>query len=255
MHTISTFATKGGAGRSTTVMALSCGFIALGKRVAVLDCTGQISWQMGQEMSTTLEAWRSHMQTADYSSGRIELIQCHSQRQVEDKWAAAKTCGFDVLLIDTQHRLEDRQSAALGLADLIVAPATGPLEARCTASSVKDILGFPENLLGLVTGCRNGEQEITETRAAFGDTSVFLSVLPYAKALADLTLIGDVERFAASLTCKNEEPGFARYQGALATWLAVQQLTFEVQWALNGQRLQLCNSELPKPAFRVEAFA
>ena len=255
MKTVTVFVTKGGAGRSTAVMALSCGFLALGKHVVVMDCTGQVGWKMGHEISTTLGAWGSQMQTSNLLPGRLELIQCHSQRQVVDEWAAAKTRGFDLLLFDTQHRLEDHQSAALGLADLIVAPATGAFEARCTASSIQDILGFSEHLFGLVTGCRNGCFEIAETRAAFRDISVFLSALPFSEALADLTLIGDVKRFASSLSCKNEDPGFARYQGALATWHAVQQLTYEVQWALNGQRLQSFDAEIPQFAFQGGAVA
>lgn len=255
MHTITTFSTKGGAGRSTTVMALACGFLELGKRVAIMDCTGQVGWQSGREMPTTLEAWGSQLLESYNYPDRISLVPCNAPLQIEDEWASARTRGCDIMLIDTQNRLEVQQTAALGLADLVIAPATGVIEAQCMADRVQDILGFPDHLFGVVTGCRNGAAEEAETRAAFGDHPVFRSELPKTEILADLTLVGDMAWFVSSLACKPREAGYARHQDALAAWRAVQQLTLEVQWALDGHRLQPFTAERPAYPFHRKDIA
>jgi len=159
------------------------------------------------------------------------------------------------LLFDTQHRSEDNQAAALGLADLVVAPATGVIEAHCTAEQIQDILGFPENLFGLVTGCRNGSAEAMKTRAVFGAYPVFQSELPWAEPLADLRRIGNIERFVAMRECKSNAAGFARYSAARDAWRAVQQLTLEVQWALDGHILTPLQAAQPAYDFQREAVA
>jgi len=257
MHTITTFANKGGAGRTTAVMALACGFRATGKRVAVMDCSGDPGWHTGNDLPSMLRSWKLMAKDVllDIDAHPFRLFQPRTSQQIEDEWAVAKAAGFDVLLIDTQHRLEKQQSVSLGLADLVIAPANGTIEAKCTADSIHDVLGFSENVFGLITGCRNGAAEAFEMRATFRNHSVFQSELPWAEVFNSLSKIGNIERFVASLHCTSRDTGFARYSSAHDAWQAVRHLTQEVGWALRGYRLTPFNTDHPVYGFQREAVA
>jgi len=121
---------------------------------------------------------------------------------------------------------------------LIIAPATGPVEAQTTISSITDHLDAADNLIGLVTPRDEGAGFAARTRAAFGDYPVFQTELPSAQLLSNIMASGDIAQVVSDLHCQSNEPNFAQYRNAVAAWTAVQQLTLEVQWALNGQRLK-----------------
>jgi hypothetical protein len=157
---------------------------------------------------------------------------------VEDALAAATTRGFDIVLIDTQAYPEDALSMALAKADLIVVPATGPLEAGISSQSIREQFDCPEHIIGLITGHRHGAAEAAEIHAAFGTLPVFHSELPASETLAEQILHGDVAHFTSMLACKSGQPGYARYREAQVALSEVLALTIEVQWTLKGLRLE-----------------
>lgn len=237
MHTITLFAPKGGTGRTTATMALASGFLAVGKRVLVMDATDQAAPKPYCPYPTTLRKWHGAMSVCEIHSHRLGLTEVHTPAQVADGLALAASRGADIALIDTQTMPQAPQIEALTRSDLILTPATGPFEARRAVRGIATYLAEPANLLGLVTGCRNGADEVTDTRAAFGNTPVLRTALPWAEALADLTLHGDIPGFVGALACSENDPGYARFREAQAAWAAVLALTCEVQWALDGLRL------------------
>ncbi|MEL6640830.1 MAG: ParA family protein [Pseudomonadota bacterium] len=255
MHTITIFANKGGSGRTIATMALASGFLAQGKRVAVMDCTDLAGGSADGRFPSTLQTWMIQMAACKFRPPQLELIECKTRDEVEDSAAAAEARGFDILLIDTKARLEEAQLAALGLADLIITPAISPVEAKCIVEGISDYLECPEHLMGLITGCRNGALEANETRKAFSFHPVLQSELPWAEAISDQLLNGDIAHFVSSLACKPDKPGFARYRDALKAWIAVQRLTFEVAWALNGQRLDPFTGDQSPFAYKRKAVA
>jgi hypothetical protein len=236
-------------------MALASGFLALGKRVAVMDCTDLAGFNPKGRHPSTLQNWMQQMAACKNQQHQLELIECWAREQVEDSLAATEARGVDVVLIDTNARLAEPQLSALGLSDLIIAPATGPIEAKCTVKGISYYLGTPEHLLGLVAGCRSGKSEAAETRAAFGVHPVLQSELPWAETLSDQFLIGDIADHVSMLACKPGCTGYARFLEAQAAWVAVQQLTVEVQWALNGHRLEPFVCEQAPYAYKRKAVA
>ncbi len=236
-------------------MALASGFLAQGKRVAVMDCTDQAGSNADSPHPSTLQTWMKRMAACKMLAPQLELIDVQTLEEVEDAIAAARVRGVDVLLIDTSAQLYEPQLVALSLADLIIAPATGPFEAKCISDGVDKYLGMPEHLLGLITGCRYGTSEAVETRRAFGHHAVFQSELPWADALSDQIRHGSVAHFVSTLSCTPERAGFGRYRDALAAWVAVQQLTCEVDWALKGQRLESYNREHSTYSYKRKAVA
>ena len=238
MHTITTFATKGGAGRTTTILALACGFMAIGKRVAIMECSDVAGRKGPPDQTQTLLDWVDKMNKTGVQSSDLKFLPCRTAQEVEDSVALMESCGYDILLIDTQPWIEQPHCAALRLANLIIAPATGPFEAQTTIRSITNHLDAADNLIGLVTPRDEVAAVAARTRAAFGGYPVFQTELPSAQLLSNIMASGDIAQVVSDLHCQSNEPNFAQYRNALTAWTAVQQLTLEVQWALNGQRLK-----------------
>jgi cellulose biosynthesis protein BcsQ len=238
MHKITIHASKGGSGRTTAVMALASGFLALGKRVMVMDCTSQTCRGSNCKDPSTLQTWLTAMEACRLRPPQLELVECPTDERVEDALAAATSRGFDIVLIDTQAYPEDALSMALAKADLIVVPATGSIEARFSSQSISEQFDCPEHIFGLITGHRHGAAEAAEIRAAFGALPVFHSELPGSEALAEQILHGDVAYFTSKLSCKTGQPGYARFREAKVAWSEVLSLVIELQWALQGMRLE-----------------
>jgi hypothetical protein len=238
MHTIIFFATKGGTGRTVSTMALACGFLALGKRVVVMDCTDQLGTDPKSDLPSTLQRWRKAMSASGVHNDRLQLLGCQTREEVEDMLASADSNGFDIALIDTCTLPKDPQGEALGRSDLILSPAIGQVEAKHVANGINEYLIEPNNVLGMIPGCRAGTQDIWATREAFGDLPMLQTVLPWCEAIDAQIMHGDIGHFTASLACKQGQPGYGRYREAQAAWSAVLALTVEVQWALQGLRLQ-----------------
>ena len=172
MQTIAFFTTKGGAGRTISTMALASGFLALGKRVMVMDCTDQAGTNPKAEIPSTFQKWRKAMSACHVHKDRLELTECWTCDHVEDALASAYARGFDIALIDTRTSPLEAQLEAIGRADLILSPAIGVFEAKHAVAGIDKYLCNPEKVTGLIPGCRNGADEAAETREAFGSIPV-----------------------------------------------------------------------------------
>lgn len=250
MQTITLFSNKGGSGRTVSTMALASGFLAQGKRVGVMDCSDLAGCE-----ASPLRAWLQQMVSCELHRHQLKLIECETREEVEDGAAAAHAQGIDVLLVDTSARIYEPQLVAFEMADLIVAPAIGPLEAKRITHGIGKFFDASEQLYGLVIGSQNRLPQAAKTREAFGHHPVLKSELPWAEALSEQMLNGDIEQFVATLACKPDEPGFARFRAAQAAWNAVQRLTFEVEWAFGGYRLEALDSDQSIAPFGRKAVA
>lgn len=250
MRTITIFANKGGSGRTVSAMALASGFLAQGRRVAVMDCS-----DLSGCKASPLSSWLRQMVRCEFRRQQLDLIECQTCDEVKDNSAAAEAYGIDVLLVDTSARIYEPQLVALDMADLIIAPAIGPLEARRISDGIGQYLDAPEQLYGLVIGNQNRLPQAAKTRQAFGCYPVLKSELPWAEALSEQMLNVDIAEFVARLASSPDKPGFARFRDAQAAWNAVQRLTFEVEWALNGYRLEELDSDQSIVPFGRKAVA
>lgn len=241
MRTIAFFTTKGGAGRTISTMALASGFLALGKRVMVMDCTDQAGTTSKAEISSTLQKWRKAMSASQVHKNHLELTECWTRDHVEDALASADARGFDITLIDTRILPLEAQLEALGRADLILSPVIGVFEARHAVAGIDKYLADPDDVMGLISGCRNGAAEAAETRDAFGSIPVLQTELPWSEAIGDQILYGHIGHFTSMMACKSGQPGYGRFREAQAAWASVLKLTVEVQWALQGLLLAKTN--------------
>lgn len=238
MHTITFFATKGGTGRTVSTIALASGFLAMGKRVLVLDCTDEAKADPRRDTPSTLQRWRTAMSASGVQEDSLQLLACTTREEVDDMLASADTDGFDIALIDTRVLPKEPQGTALGRADLILSPAVGAFEAKNVVEGINEYLVEPDNVLGMIPGCRAGAADLPATRAAFGGILTLKTELPWSEAIGDQVVNGDIGHFTASLACEQFATGYGRFREAQAAWSAVLALTVEVQWALGGLRLQ-----------------
>lgn len=166
------------------------------------------------------------------------LSACTTPEDVEDRLASAKTDGFDIVLIDTPVLPQDTQRIALLHSDLILSPVIGPFDAMSVNEGIGKYSSEHDNVLGLLTGNRNGGADLSETHAALAGVPMLQTVLPWYQTISDQARHGDIAHFATSLTCHPHDPGYARFRAAQAAWSTVLALTVEVQWALDGLRLE-----------------
>ncbi len=250
MQTITLFSNKGGSGRTVSTMALASGFLAQGKRVGVMDCSDLAGCE-----ASPLRAWLQQMVSCELHRQQLKLIECETREEVEDGAAAAHAQGIDILLVDTSARIYEPQLVAFEMADLIIAPAIGPLEAKRITHGIGKFFDAPEQLYGLVIGSQNRLPQAAKTRQAFGCHPVFKSELPWAEALSEQVVNGGIMQIVDALACRSDEPGYARFRAAQAAWNAVQSLTFEVGWALDGYRFEEIGSDQSISPFGRRAVA
>lgn len=243
MKVITTFSPKGGSGRTTTVLALACGFLEQGKKVSVMECTDHAGSVPRTQCPSTVLDWVLDMQKTSINRIALTYLPCRTGQQVADCIALARIEGFDILLIDTQSTIERAQLEAIGGADLILAPASGPFEARFILQGIDKYIDKPQDVVGVVTNRSDDQAAARRTRAAFGTHPAFKSELPCADVLANQIETGGIAQRVAKLACNPTDAGFGAYRDALAAWVAVQQLASEVQWALDGQRLQTYDAD------------
>jgi len=239
MQTITIHAGKGGSGRTIAAMTLASGCLTAGKRVTVLDCTSEAGRSEVGAHRSTLQTWATAMEASCLTgSPDLSVLECPTTQQLEDNIARAKAEGCEIALVDTQAHDKDLQLAALDLADLIILPATGPWEARCSIGAIKPHFDAPTHIFGLVTEPLPDTLKATEVRQAFGNLQVLQSELPYSQAIADQIIHGDLTALASHLACTPDQPGFAEFHAAREACATVWSLTIEVLWALRGLKLE-----------------
>lgn len=151
MHTIIFFAPKGGAGRTTAVMATASAFIASGHRVGVLDMTEDVrrSPKLSQSF---IRQWQASMLASGVGSDQLVTAAAwdfesfsHAKQQFLD-------AGCTRILIDTPKATNRLINYAMLDSDLIVMPFTGYFEATWISHWITTNLCPIKKMIGLATG-------------------------------------------------------------------------------------------------------
>lgn len=176
MQLVTYFSPKGGAGRTTSLMATASGFLSAGHSVAVLDLTEQVrpEWIFGPSF---ISRWQERMLETGAKPNRFVAA------PAPDYETAAKALdqffreGFDYVLVDTAALPDIATTQIMNQSDLVIVPMRGPIEAAW-ASAWLAANRYPEKrTYGLVTGPREyGDERFA--RAAFTGTPMLQSHLP-----------------------------------------------------------------------------
>ena len=109
-----TFASfKGGAGKTTAVMAVASTLIASGKRVALIDA---------DENSPLLD-WRKAAQSAGTWSQDCEIYEADDLKSFERAFEDVSDKGFDYVIIDTRGGGSELNNACLVNTNLVIIPS------------------------------------------------------------------------------------------------------------------------------------
>lgn len=104
---------KGGAGKTTAVMAVTSSLIAKGKCVALIDA----------DENTPLIDWREAAQAAATWSNHCTVYEADDLRGFETAFEEAENAGVDFAIIDTRGGGSELNNACLINTDLVVIPS------------------------------------------------------------------------------------------------------------------------------------
>ncbi len=112
MQLISFASFKGGAGKSTALMAVAGGLVEQGKRVALIEA----------DDNAPLRGWRQNAIDNGTWSDACEIFEGADEPDFEQAYEKASDAGFDVALVDTHGGGSDLNNLAMSSSELIVVP-------------------------------------------------------------------------------------------------------------------------------------
>ena len=106
-----TFASwKGGAGKSTALMAAACSLVAQGRRVALFEA----------DPNATLRRWRENARASDTWDDRCDIYVADDMESFEASHEQALNAGFEIALVDTQGGATELNNTILANSAIII---------------------------------------------------------------------------------------------------------------------------------------
>lgn len=177
MHTIIFFAPKGGAGRTTSVMATASAFIASGHRVGVLDMTeeARMAPKIGQSV---IKQWQACMLASGVSSDQLVTASAWDSDSFYNAKEQFRAAGCTRILIDTPKVPNRLINYAMLDSDLVVMPFTGYFEATWISHWVTTNLCPVRNMIGLATGLTGSDEHQAVFKSALHGLPILKNSLP-----------------------------------------------------------------------------
>lgn len=258
--TITFLSPKGGAGRTTALMALTSGLLATGHSVLVLDATQEVL--KGLLPKTTLTRWVQTLRPAGVTPRNCDAWWGQTPffvRRAVEAASEHRKVRRNFVLIDTPAHLDIRHTEALRLSDLIISPFIDLLTAQRVSEQLTDNLVGCVPLYGLRSGFNDDPEEIAAADIAFTAGPVFQNHLRLSDLFAEQPrgghlphMLGKARQTARAFAESFEER--EAYFASLAAWRSVQKLTTEVLLALDGYELQprtITQRQEPLPLHRL----
>lgn len=196
MHTIIFFAPKGGAGRTTSVMATASAFIASGHRVGVIDMTEEArrSPKIGQSV---IRQWQTSMLASGIGSDQLVTASAwdfesfhHAKQQFLD-------AGCTQVLIDTPKATNRFLDFAMLDSDLVVMPFIGYFEATWISHWVQSNLCPVRKMIGLATGLTGTDEHQAVLKSALYGLPTLKNALPRSDVFANQLIDGSFYQLQA----------------------------------------------------------
>ncbi len=185
-HVITFLAPKGGAGRTTAVMALASAIVDTGSyRPLVIDASREIT---GCRSESTLSIWHRVMQRCGVKKDQIGYRQAATREELAriiQAQADKPLLMRSPILIDTSAGLDDLDLAAADHADVILSPFMDALTAQ-RISVALDTLDFRAPIYGLRCGHAFDESENRAVSAAFTVGRLLQHGLPESEILSEM---------------------------------------------------------------------
>ncbi|GGX51357.1 hypothetical protein GCM10007385_19960 [Tateyamaria omphalii] len=241
-HVITFLAPKGGAGRTTAVMALASAIVDTGSyRPLVIDASREIA---GCRRGSTLSIWHRMMQRCGVKEDQIEYRQAATREELARIIQAEADKGplmRSPVLIDTSARLDDLDLAAADHADVILSPFMDALAAQ-RISVALDPLDVRAPIYGLRCGHAFDDSQARAVSAAFTVGRLLQHGLPESEILSEISIGGHVPHMCMKFAIEPQGEPLASRIPSLRPIYAMQselrKLVNEVMLALDGYELR-----------------
>lgn len=191
MQMISFVSFKGGAGKSTGLMAIASALVERGHRVAIMDGDDNQPLTRWQKYANDLGTWHN----------RCEVIGVRDFEGFEDAYERSVRADVDYVLVDTRGGGSDFNQAIVANANLIVVPTALSIievdEAFATLEWLGKLLEMTATDIPvgiLLNRTPTAERDLSTVQrkglAALDHMPVFESRLPIRKAFEDLKAYG-----------------------------------------------------------------
>lgn len=176
MKLISFASFKGGAGKTTALMAVCSSYTSRGLRVALLEA----------DPNAPLRTWRNDARQIGAWDERCAVLPADTLASLEESVAQAETENYEIALIDTQGGGSELNNSIIANSDIIIIPsAPSPLD----LDSAVDTIEYVMNL------CKAERISIP--------VAILLQRIPMTRLTksmeADLTLLGALPQFTTQL--------------------------------------------------------
>lgn len=190
MNLVSFISFKGGAGKTTALMAVASTLVEMGRKVLLLEA----------DENKPLQLWRDAAQDRGTWSDLVRLSPADSLDAVQAAFEAAEADGFEFCLADTAGGGSDLNTMLIANSDLVIVPSTlSLLDIDGAISTMEFVVGGVSRTVGrkiptrLLLGnflfhrLKAGEQE---SLAMISQVPQFKSRLSERGAYADLRRVG-----------------------------------------------------------------
>jgi hypothetical protein len=242
-HVITFLAPKGGAGRTTSIMALVSAIVDNGSyRPLVIDASREIT---GCRRESTLSIWHRVMQRCGVNKDQLGYRQvetCEELARIIRAEADKPLLMRSPILIDTSAHLDDLDMAAADHADMVISSFMDALTAQ-RISVALDPLDIRKPVYGLRCGPAFEEDAKRAVSAAFSVGRLFQHGLPESDVLSEISVGGHIPDMCFRVSMEHaREPltqeARSAVQQANAMHKELRRLTNEVMLALDGYELR-----------------
>lgn len=143
MPIITLYGAKGGTGRTTTAAALARGLSKLGRHVTLVGT---------DDAEDPLARWWKTFDRSLLSVGNLDYRSASSPDEIDMAIRFAPPSDQHVTILDTSHQVSAARCYAFELADLVLMPFTGFLDASIGISKASSLLPASAHLMALPIG-------------------------------------------------------------------------------------------------------
>jgi len=143
MPIITLYGAKGGTGRTTTAASLARGMSKLGRYVTLVET---------DDANDPLARWRNAFDQSLLTVGSLDYRSASTPDEIDLAMRYALPTDQHVTIFDTSHQISAARSYAFELADLVLMPFTGFLDASIGISKASSQLSKSKHLMALPVG-------------------------------------------------------------------------------------------------------
>lgn len=196
MKLISFASFKGGAGKTTSLMAVTSGLVRRGKKVVLFEA----------DNNNPLKVWRANAQRIGTWDDSIAIYDAHDEKALGEAYEAASEEGFDFALLDTRGGDSELNTSSILNADFVLVPTSlTPIDIEYVVRTLSfAVEAMKQADVQIPVACLLTQTPTTKQKASERKSYEILQRLPQMDAqISDRAAFADI--FANGLLHKHHE--------------------------------------------------